>query len=242
MVAVLILAAAATATPTATPAVTPTSTPRPTVATTTAPIPGAHSETYGKKVPLQLRQQSGSVIEPEATPTEPPNSLAGVAARIKLKKDGSGPVRYVDVRPSKRATWLDPTWKAGPDDPEYISTVHLQTEGDDGVLVYFVVSAADIHITRGTGHLVLTIAQAWPELFRLERDLTPDDFGSIDVGVGAFKHQTIAFSTGRIPFSQFRDWPSEGEAVAKVTFTRPDGKELTGSGTARLEPRPRGRL
>ncbi|HQT95609.1 MAG TPA: hypothetical protein PK435_13325, partial [Thermoanaerobaculaceae bacterium] len=82
MVAALILVAVATATPT--PTLTPP--PRPTVASNSQAIGSGNSETYGSKVPLQLRQQSGLAIEPEPTPTLPPNSLAAVAARIKINR------------------------------------------------------------------------------------------------------------------------------------------------------------
>lgn len=82
MVAALILVAVATATPT--PTLTPT--PRPTVASNTQGIGGGNSETYGSKIPLQLRQHSGLALEPEPTPTLPPNSLAATAARIKINR------------------------------------------------------------------------------------------------------------------------------------------------------------
>ncbi len=239
MVAMFIFAAVVTATPTATATATPTPTPRPTVASMTAPMPGANSETYGRKIPFQLREQNGEIIEAEPTPEPPPNSLAAVAARIKLNRQGNAPIRYVDLHPSKPPAWLDPNWKPGPDAPEYVSKVHMQAEGDDGVLVYFALAAADTHITRGQGHLVLTISQGWRDLYRLERDVVPAEFEELNIGVGAFEHRTMAFSTGRISFTQFRDWPYREVTTAKVSFTRPDGKNFTGSDSMLLEPRPR---
>ncbi|TAM56784.1 MAG: hypothetical protein EPN53_00980 [Acidobacteria bacterium] len=80
MIASLILAAVATATPTPSPTVSPTTTP--------SPQAGVPSETYGGKIPLQLRPHTAGDLSAEPTPTVPPNSLAGVAARIKLHREG----------------------------------------------------------------------------------------------------------------------------------------------------------
>ncbi len=79
MVAVLILAAVATATSTPTPTATATGTP--------AAQGRARSETYGDKIPLQLRPRAGGELPPEPTPTLPPNSLGGIAAKIKLNRE-----------------------------------------------------------------------------------------------------------------------------------------------------------
>lgn len=100
MVAALILAAVATATPT--PTVTPTA--RPTVAATTAPLPGSDSETYGAKLPAQLRPDGGRELAPEPTPTIAPNSLAGVAARIKINRAALAEIqrRCRDPQPKTR--------------------------------------------------------------------------------------------------------------------------------------------
>lgn len=85
MVIALVFLAAVASTPTPTPTSTPS--PRPTIATMTAPMPGANSETYGKKIPLQLRDSATAMAGAEPTPTMPPNSLAAVAAKIKINRE-----------------------------------------------------------------------------------------------------------------------------------------------------------
>jgi hypothetical protein len=230
MIGFLLLSAVATVTPTP----SPTAIPSPTA----TPAAAGLSDTYGKKMPSQFHQLESGYGEPEATPTLPPNPLAGVAARLKLHSNDGKPIRVVDIRPSQPLPETNPNWRPGPDEPEYISDVHAQPAGNDGMLVYVTMATASTALTRGTGTLTMTIRQD-DILYQFKKEIEPSDFETLHLGIGAFKHDATGFSTGRISFALFQSWPTDGTCTVDTVFTRPDGKRLTGSGSLYLHPGPK---
>ena len=103
--------------------------------------------------------------------------------------------------------------------PEYIDELGVYEEGYDGVVVYFILADEYGAMTAFDGTVKLTIIEDYTLLYYDSRDVKECDFYATTAGVGAFEHDVIVYSFGRIPYSQFNGPPiSKGEVKIKYIF------------------------
>lgn len=116
--------------------------------------------------------------------------------------------------------------------PSYIKQVTAYKEGSDGVLVYVVLADQSGQMTTSDGELELTISETQSkysthsglterqlELYSTKHTVSKADFQRATVGMGAFEHDVILVTPGRIPYSRFRQSPTESFGKVNVTFT-----------------------
>jgi len=129
--------------------------------------------------------------------------------------------------------------------PEYVKNVAAYKEGSDGLVVYFILADASGAMTTSDGEVTLTIFETHnefsyttyeiinrdEELFMASLNVKKADFYKTKVGMGAFEHDAIIFSFGRIPYSAFLRKPSEMSGKVKLEFRTPDGRVLEGEET-----------
>ena len=58
--------------------------------------------------------------------------------------------------------------------------------------------------------------------------ITKEAFLKTRIGEGAFEHEAILFSLGRVPYSEFPLKPKSMYGKVQIDFQRPDGKVLKG--------------
>lgn len=122
--------------------------------------------------------------------------------------------------------------------PDYIKSVNVYKEGSEGIMIYFILADASGAMTTSDGSVTLTIVpedrDCWAcygDLYNMSYTVKKTNFQKAKVGIGAFEHEVILCSIGRIPYSSFQLYylPEEvrtGEV--KLEFQRPDGKILKG--------------
>ena len=122
--------------------------------------------------------------------------------------------------------------------PDYIKSVNVYKEGSEGIMIYFILADASGAMTTSDGSVTLTIVpedhDCWAnygDLYTMSYNVKKTNFQKAKVGVGAFEHEVILCSIGRIPYSSFQLYylPEEvrtGEV--NIEFQRPDGKILKG--------------
>lgn len=130
--------------------------------------------------------------------------------------------------------------------PAYIKDMVAYKEGD-GLFVYFILADSSGAMTTSDGKVTLTITWTLHEFVEVELysktfTVQKTDFQRAKVGIGAFEHEVIAYTIGRIPYSSFAgkskkefDYFVErglaGSGEVKVEFQRPDGVILKGNET-----------
>lgn len=124
--------------------------------------------------------------------------------------------------------------------PAYIKDVHLQQEGGDGVLIYFTLADSSGAYTAADGRVLLRLEETpfdkptRPVLSQIY-DVTAQDFTPTKVGQGAFEHEVLLWSTGRIPYSKFDAQPAGGSGKLDLTFIdAKTGTRIQGSDTVVL--------
>jgi len=134
--------------------------------------------------------------------------------------------------------------------PEYMKDVVVYNEGSDGIVVYFVLADETGEMTTADGTVYLYIYQTVPngtidissEYWRLcdydEKiyetngiDIKSTDFKKVTVGEGAFEHEVILFSFGRIPYSKFSEYPSEIRGKVNVSLHPKASSPIEGEST-----------
>jgi len=130
------------------------------------------------------------------------------------------------------------------DEPSYVKQLTAYKEGYQGLAVYFVLAdtngamvaadgAAHLIITEGSGQDTKTL---YDQQFAIQKHF----FVKTTVGTGAFEHELLLCSFGRIAYTDFTSLPTHYSGDVKLTFTTKSGKELVGQETMTfdLEPTP----
>ena len=128
--------------------------------------------------------------------------------------------------------------------PSYIKRVTAYKEGSDGLFIYIVLADDTGAMTTAVGTLELEISETSHgfsrhggmakqniPLFSTRIAIRRASFRRSKVGLGAFEHEVIMFSVGRIAYSSFSKRPSEMTGKAQVTFVTEDGRSLKGEET-----------
>lgn len=113
--------------------------------------------------------------------------------------------------------------------PDYIKDVVATTEGD-GYVVYFILADKSGEMTTSDGLAVLQIEDARRILYTRQVQVSKSDFVKAKVGLGAFQHDAILYSFGRIPVSTFASKPSGLTGTVSLTF-KATGKTMSGEKT-----------
>lgn len=220
MIGCLVLATAvATATP------PPTASPSPTV----TPVP-AVSEVYGRKTPWQVRQQSGFEAEAPPTPTEPANSLAAIAARIKINRSALAGMSGPPPTP-------DPKRTPAPDDVYQCKLVAY--DRGDGVEGYAVLEdrrGREIAVP-GTYTITYYRATMYERRFSTVREGTVGaaGFSTQTVGVGGFAHDRLLISLPRVSYADMAGAWGFGDRIIVVFSYFPTGQDVV-SDSATIYP------
>ena len=115
--------------------------------------------------------------------------------------------------------------------PSYIKDVTVYKEGSDGVVVYVVLADHKGAMTTASGALDLTISEEEHSYILYSNTIPVDNtsFQKAKVGMGAFEHEVILYSLGRIPYSSFNTTPKD-KSLGKVSieFKTNTGKVIKG--------------
>ena len=125
--------------------------------------------------------------------------------------------------------------------PNYIKSVVAYKEGP-GLAVYFVLADINGAMTTSDGRATLIISETkldWDSQYfeNIEREsvlysnsfvIQKNNFCLTKVGIGAFEHNVILYSFGRIAYSSFRKQPTEMFGKIKLIFQKPDGQIIEG--------------
>lgn len=111
--------------------------------------------------------------------------------------------------------------------PAYIDNVYAAEAGADGITIYYILADANGQQTTSDGYVNIKISDKSGTLFTGGKNVTASEFGKYKVGQGAFEHEAILQNIGRLTL---RREPS-GSVDVVITFTTPDGKEMTGKTT-----------
>jgi hypothetical protein len=93
--------------------------------------------------------------------------------------------------------------------PSYVKDVVALKEGSDGLQIYFILADNSGSMISSAGTVRLTITNVSTTLLDITLPTTTSDFEATEVGRGAYKHDVLLYSFGRIPYSKFRAHPSE---------------------------------
>jgi len=121
--------------------------------------------------------------------------------------------------------------------PDYVKDVVALEEGSDGLSIYFILADASEKMTTSESTVTLTIVQddlfsdAEVELYSRVVEVKKADFQEGTAGLGAFKHEVIAYRFARLDYSSFKEMPSESSGKVRIEFKTPDGRILTGEDT-----------
>lgn len=122
--------------------------------------------------------------------------------------------------------------------PSYIKDVVSYKEGSDGFVVYFVLADSNGGMTRSAGRaeLTVTVDDSSAVTYTRSASVSVSDFQDTTAGVGAFEHDVVLASFGRITYSAltFPPSPIRDTFTIEVKFTTSGGKVLTGSDTIYL--------
>ena len=125
--------------------------------------------------------------------------------------------------------------------PDYIKDIAAYKEGSDGIFIYFVLADNNGQMTTANGKVRLIIQETPDFSF----DTTPkskvlldrtvnilhSDFQKGKAGMGAFEHDILAYSIGRIAYKQLDQKPSSMMGKVKIYFTTSSGQVLEGEET-----------
>jgi len=128
--------------------------------------------------------------------------------------------------------------------PSYIKNVTSYKEGSDGIIVYIVLADSSGAMTTASGTLDMTISEtkhkySYPsgmsertsKLFSMHVPVWRSSFIETKVGRGAFEHDVILLSLGRITYSSFDATPKEMTGKISVEFKTEGGKVIKGEDT-----------
>lgn len=111
--------------------------------------------------------------------------------------------------------------------PAYVDNVYATEAGTDGISIYYILADANGQQTASDGRVQIKVTDKSGTLFDGGKNVTASEFGKYKVGQGAFEHEAILHNLGRIAL---RREPS-GSVDVVVTFTTPEGEDLTGKTT-----------
>ena len=122
--------------------------------------------------------------------------------------------------------------------PAYIKKVAAYKEALDGLMIYFILADQSGAMTTSDGEGKIKILEVYPdrapgpasEFILYSAKFTPKKelFERARVGRGAFDHEAILLSLGRVPYSEFPLKPKSKYGKVQIDFQRPDGKILKG--------------
>jgi hypothetical protein len=124
--------------------------------------------------------------------------------------------------------------------PSYIKNVAAYKEGSDGIVLYIVLADSQGAMTIASGKLRVEIVETtyrhYPEkaedqLFWSQFPVDRESFRRAKVGMGAFEHELILFTLGRITYDRFLRRPTEISGKVKVEFVTDDQRSLKGEET-----------
>jgi len=128
--------------------------------------------------------------------------------------------------------------------PSYIKQVTSYKAGSDGLVIYIILADSSGAMTTASGALDLTISETKNEysnpggfterksrLFSASLSVQRSTFQKAKVGLGAFEHEVILLSLGRIAYSSFSAAPKEMTGKILVEFRTEDGHLLKGEST-----------
>lgn len=110
--------------------------------------------------------------------------------------------------------------------PAYVESVYATDAGTNGISIYYILADADGQMTTSDGTAKVIVKNngiTWT----LNYNVTKSDFQKAKVGRGAFEHEVILHNLGRKQL----DRDLSGTATVELTFTTPEGKEMTGKTT-----------
>jgi hypothetical protein len=118
---------------------------------------------------------------------------------------------------------------APPLPPAYIKSVVAYKEGIDGIVIYVIFADATGAMVPASGYITMEVWEDAPLprlLYRhFEPHLTPAAFHHTTIGVGAFAHQALLYTTGRVPYSAFDRQPTQRMGTVHVRFgAEPQGE------------------
>jgi hypothetical protein len=207
---------------------TPTATPLP------PPPPAPAATPWGRRPP----PPPAKVLDLGRDEVHPPvGSLSDVAAGVKLKS------RSISNRPDPGAGVFVASTPGvvKRSDAEYLKDVAAYKEGD-GVAVYIILAAKDGHQVSSDGYLTVSVRASGTYAYyggQLSYDrqvywrgdmVSESSFTTSTVGVGAFAHEALILSLGRITWDQLTPFPDfANHLTVSIGFTTADGRQLSGS-------------
>ena len=119
--------------------------------------------------------------------------------------------------------------------PSYMKEVVAYKEGSDGLVAYFILADGSGAMTTGNGSVTIKITEETStgrerQLYSRTITVSNSNFYKTKVGRGAFEHDAILCSFGRITYSSFVLKPSESMGKIKIEFTG-NGKVMSGEDT-----------
>ena len=129
--------------------------------------------------------------------------------------------------------------------PAYVKEVVAYKEGSEGLMIYFILADSSGSMTTSDGYVTLTISETHSEwssltseyidteitLYSASFEVKKTNFQKAKVGVGAFEHEVILCSLGRIDYSSFRKRPSEISGKVKIEFQTHNALRYKGEDT-----------
>lgn len=122
--------------------------------------------------------------------------------------------------------------------PAYIQKVAAYKEGLDSLMIYFILADQSGTMTTSDGEGRINILEVYPNrapgpasefiLYSAKFTSQKELFERASVGRGAFEHEAILLSLGRVSYPEFPLKPKSKYGKVQIDFQRPDGKVLKG--------------
>lgn len=114
--------------------------------------------------------------------------------------------------------------------PDYIKDVVAYNEGGNGLVVYFILADSTGAMTTADGEVQLTIGCPYGVRYDHSFTVSKGDFRKASVGLGAFEHDVIAYSFGRIEYSELALEPRpSGRHGVVIEFSPSSGGVIRGN-------------
>jgi hypothetical protein len=114
--------------------------------------------------------------------------------------------------------------------PEYIKTVSAIKAGD-GQQIYIILADKSGQETTSDGTITITIEDNTRLLYKSSQTVSKTEFQNAKLGMGAFQHDALILSLGRLAYSELLSKPKGLTGKVTITFTTPDKRDLKGDAT-----------
>lgn len=115
--------------------------------------------------------------------------------------------------------------------PDYVKEVVAYKEGTRAFAIYFILADANGVETSAAGKTTLEITSGSDRLLSFDIDVEESDFTRAKLGRGAFEHEGLICSFGRIAYSRFSKQPTTSTGKVRVKFQLANGRVLEGEDT-----------